>query len=68
MERLVCAPEDVRATFTIRPRERKPLKADVLVVPLSTREPDLWLWFLQPCLLAQSARDPALDSPVASTP
>jgi PAS domain-containing protein len=68
MERLVCAPEDVRVTFTIRPRERKPLKADVLVVPLSTHQPDLWLWFLERCLLTQSTRDPALDCPLASTP
>ena len=50
LERMACAPEDVRVTFTVRPRERKPVKADVLVVPLSRNQPDLWLWFLGPCL------------------
>jgi PAS domain-containing protein len=49
LERMACAPEDVRATFTVRPRERKPVKTDVLVVPLSGNQPDLWLWFLGPC-------------------
>jgi hypothetical protein len=55
LERIACSPEDVRITLTLRPRERKPVKADVLVVPLSRNQPDLWLWFLGPCLLQGTA-------------
>jgi PAS domain-containing protein len=55
LERIARAPEDVRATFTIRPRERRPVKADVLVVPLSLNQPDFWLWFLGPSLLPGTA-------------
>lgn len=55
LERMACAPEDVRVTFTIRPRERRPVKADVLVVPLSPDQPDPWLWFLGSCLSPRTA-------------
>jgi PAS domain-containing protein len=62
LERMACAPEDVRVTLTVRPRERKPVKADVLVVPLSRNQPDLWLWFLGPCQLPGTAMGPGAQS------
>ena len=37
-----------RAVLTIRPKERKALQMGVLVVPLSSGQPGLWLWFLNP--------------------
>jgi PAS domain-containing protein len=55
LERMACAPEDVHVTFTVRPRERKPVKTDVLVVPLSRNQPNLWLWFLGPSLPSRAA-------------
>jgi PAS domain-containing protein len=65
LERIACAAEDVRVTFTVRPRERKPVKADVLVVPLSRNQPDLWLWFLGPCLPPRTAMCPGAQLTLA---
>jgi PAS domain-containing protein len=65
LERMACAPEDVRVTFTIRPRERRPVKADVLAVPLSRNQPDLWLWFLGPCLPQGTASCPGAQFTLA---
>ena len=37
-----------RAVLTIRPKERKATQMGILVVPLSSHQPGLWLWFLNP--------------------
>jgi PAS domain-containing protein len=65
LERIAGEPEDVRVTFTVRPRERKPVKADVLVVPLSRHQTDLWLWFLGPCLPPGTAISPGAELTLA---
>lgn len=36
-----------RTLLTIRPRDRRPIKADVRVIPVASNEP-LWLWFFAP--------------------
>jgi PAS domain-containing protein len=37
-----------RSVLTIRPKERKAAQMGILVVPLSSQQPDLWMWFLNP--------------------
>ncbi|HLA15071.1 MAG TPA: PAS domain-containing protein [Gemmatimonadaceae bacterium] len=68
LERIASAPEDVRVTFTIRPRERRPVKADVLVVPLSLNQPDFWLWFLGSSLLPGNAMCPGAQLTLGGPP
>ena len=36
----------VQASVTIRPRERKPSRAEIIAVPASPQESAVWLWFL----------------------
>ena len=54
-------PQQLRATITLRPRERKRTEADVLIVPLSTDATDLWLWFLTPTRDRRDAAEPVIS-------
>jgi PAS domain-containing protein len=40
--------DELRATLTVRPRERRPVDMDVVIVPLPDERSRLWLWFLAP--------------------
>jgi PAS domain-containing protein len=48
MQQLAHGGGEHRTMLTIRPKERKATEMDILVVPLSESQPDLWLWFVNP--------------------
>ena len=52
VERLPYESGAVQASFTIRPRERKPVKAVVVVTPAAPDTTGVWLWFMVPAVQA----------------
>ena len=52
--------DELRATLTFRPRERRPVARQVIVKPLPSR-PGLWLWFLTPAIEAEAAGLPHVE-------
>ena len=53
--------DQLRATLTFRPRERRPVTMQVIVKPLTSR-PGLWLWFLAPATAVEGATVPDVAS------
>lgn len=54
VDRLTCERGPLQASFTIRPRERKPVKAVIVVTPAAPDTAGVWLWFMVPAGQAQA--------------
>lgn len=61
-----AACEDARATLLIRPRERAPIRADVVAVPRTADDVTVWMWFLLPSAPVQGDRQ-SENEPIATS-